>query len=63
MGDQIERFAVEAQHRAKTAVAQPVGGLDNGVEHGLDIARRARDHPQDLGRRGLPLERLLGFVE
>ena len=29
-----------------------------GVEHRLDVGRRARDHPQDLGRRRLLLQRL-----
>ena len=32
------------------------GVLGDGVHDRLEIGRRARDHPQDLGRRGLLLQ-------
>jgi hypothetical protein len=41
--------------------AQPA--LDDGVEDRLRVRRRRRDDAQDLRRRRLPLERLLGLVE
>ena len=37
--------------------------LGDRVEHRLHVGRRAADDAQDLGRRGLLLERLLGLVE
>ena len=39
-------------------VAQPGSALDDGVEDALEVRRRRGDHPQDLGRRGLLLQRL-----
>jgi len=38
--------------------AQPCGTLCDGIEHGLDVRRRTGDHPQDLARRRLLIERL-----
>ena len=43
--------------------AQTGGALGHGVEHRLEIGRRARDHPQDLGRGRLLLQRLFRLVE
>src|SRR5262249_8706643 len=37
--------------------------LGHDVHDGLKIGRRARDHPQDLGRRRLLLQRLLRLIE
>ena len=51
---------------AKTAVEtaeQPVGARRDGLEHRLHVRRRTGDDLEDLGRRRLPLERLLGLVE
>ena len=42
----------------KSALAQPSGALDEGAEDRLQVDRRARDDPQDLGRRRLLLQRL-----
>ena len=42
-------------------VSQPssrYGGLHDGIEHGLYVGRRAADHAQDVGGRGLPGQRL-----
>ncbi len=39
-------------------LAQLRAALGNGIQHRLHIGRRIRDHPQNLGRCCLPLERL-----
>ena len=44
-------------------VEQTVGLLCNGVEYRMHIRRRTGDDLQDVGRRGLPLQRLLSLVE
>ena len=55
----MNQFAVEPKHRGEEPVAQPHGALDDDVEDRLEVGRRARDHPQDLGRRRLLLQRLV----
>ena len=55
--DDAGRLAVETEDGAVERIAQPGGALGDGVEHGLDVGRRSRDHPQDLAGRGLLLER------
>ena len=50
-----------ARRRRKTPgarVARPRRSLGDRVEHGLHVRRRAADHPQDLARRRLLLQRL-----
>ncbi len=42
---------------------QPIGAGRDRLEHRLHVRRRAGDHLQDVGGRGLPLQRLFGFVE
>jgi hypothetical protein len=59
----VHQLAVEARRRAEASAAQNAGPFGDRVEHRLDICRRAADDAQDLGRRGLPVERLLRFVE
>ena len=49
--------------RASSGLAQPRRILCNGIQHRLNIRRRAGDHAQDLTRRGLLLQRLLEFLE
>ena len=49
--------------RAAGRIAQPHRILDDGVEHGRQVAGRRVDDLQHFGRRGLSLERLLGLVE
>src|SRR5438552_64389 len=51
------------RHGRVVGVAESRGALGDGVQHGLDIRRRARDHAKDLGDGGLTLERPLRFVE
>ncbi|HVD83531.1 MAG TPA: hypothetical protein VNC42_04780, partial [Bradyrhizobium sp.] len=42
---------------------QPIGAGRNRLEYRLHVRRRAGDHLQDVGRGGLPLQRLPGLVE
>ena len=53
----------EQPHAAAFRLAEQPGALGDGVQHRLHVGRRSADHLQHLGRRGLPLERLLGLVE
>src|SRR5262245_41530920 len=53
-----EPVAVDPKNGCVKSVAQPGCALGNRVEHRLDIGRRAGDHPQDLTRRGLSIQRL-----
>jgi hypothetical protein len=46
---------------AELASAETVRPLQYGVEHRREIARRAVDDLQQLGDRGLPLERLVAL--
>ena len=57
LGGKMNQFAVEPKQRGEKPVAQPHGAPHNDVEDRLDVGRRARDHPQDVGRGGLLLER------
>ena len=45
------------------AADQPIGSLGNRVEHRLQVRRRAGDDFENVGRGGLPLQRLPGLVE
>ena len=63
LGGDVDQFPVEPEDRTEAGVAQPRGVLDDGVEDRLDVGRRARDDPQDLGRRRLLLQRLFRLVE
>ena len=53
----------EAKYRSGEAANQLFGAARDGIEHRLHVGRRTRDHLQDVGGRGLPLQRLLGLVE
>ena len=50
-------------HTTHPRTAQPHGALDNYVEHRLHIRGRTGDNLQNVGRRCLPLQRLLCLVE
>ena len=56
--DEPERLAFQAPDRGIGRAAESRGALGHDVHHGLKIGRRAGDHPQDLRRRGLLLQRL-----
>ena len=38
-------------------VAEPRGALGDGIQHMLEIGGRGRDHPQNVSRRGVLLQR------
>ena len=56
--DGPHELALDPQDDRVDRLAEPRGPLRDDVEHRLDVGRRARDDPQDLGRRRLVLERL-----
>ena len=60
---QVHQAVDEAKHRGGKAAKQPVGAGGNRFEHRLHIVRRTGDDLEDVGGGGLPLQRLLGFVE
>ena len=53
----------DARDHRRLAAKQPLGALDNRLEYRLHVGRRTGDHLQDVGGRGLPLQRLLRLVE
>jgi hypothetical protein len=59
----VERAVLEQQDLAELRLAQVRGALGDDLQHRLDVGRRSRRDAQDLGDRGLLLERLLGLVE
>ena len=60
--DRMSSPSIEANLRIG-CVAQPRGIFGNGIQHRLDIRRRAGDDAQDFARRRLLLQRLLEFLE
>src|SRR5450631_4664496 len=52
-----------SENRGRKSTKQPVGAAGDRVEYRLHVIRRTGDHLEDVGRRGLPLQRLLGLVE
>src|SRR5215470_882779 len=59
----LEQLPVEPKHRAKRSIAEPRRACHYGVEHWLDVGRRATDDAENLARRRLALERLLRLGE
>jgi len=55
---QVNHLAVEPVGGPVEPVAQAHGAAYDGIEDRLHIGRRARDHPENLARRRLLLERL-----
>ena len=58
-----EGFSVVEVKDAELGLANARRVFQHGLEHGLEVARRARDDLQHLGGRGLPLQRLAQLVE
>ena len=56
---QVTDATGKAQHRGREAADQPVGTGRDGLEHRLHVRWRSGDDLQDVGGRGLPLQRLL----
>src|SRR6185437_11934081 len=59
----VQRIVHQAEHRSRRAIDQLVRALGDGIEDRLHVGGRACDHLQDVGGGGLPLQRLLRFVE
>ena len=51
------RITFLTRYRRHIRLAKACGGLDKGVEHGLQVKRRAADDLEHVGGRGLLLER------
>jgi hypothetical protein len=60
---EVEELTIKLVHKAKLGLAEPSRALGDHVEHRLGVGRRPGDHPQDLGRGSLLLERLIRLVE
>ena len=60
---QLQGIVRNARHHGRVAAQQQVGIVGDGIEHRLHVGGRAGDHFEDIGRRGLSLQRLLGLVE
>jgi hypothetical protein len=59
VGDEEEPVALWAPNGSVVRLAQPRCALTHGVEHDLNIGRRARDGAEDLTGRVLLLQCLL----
>ena len=62
-GDGLDHAALRHGKGDGTAAEQALAAVHDGLEYRLRVGDRAADHAQDLGGRGLPLERLVGLVE
>src|SRR5262245_20585977 len=60
---EVEDLAPWSAYGHHVGLAQPGGGLDQRVEHGFEIERRAADDLEHIGGGGLLLEGLAEFVE
>jgi hypothetical protein len=58
MSDELEDVALQAKDRGIGRATESRGTLDHDLHHRLQIGRRARENPQDLGCRRLLFERL-----
>src|SRR5215471_10447574 len=59
----LEQLPVEPKHRAERSIAEPRRACHYGVEHWLDVGRRATDDAENLARRRLALQGLPCLVE
>src|SRR5262249_59445987 len=54
--------SVITEDQSMGCATEPGGGLNEGVEHGLQIESRAADHLEHVGRGGLLLQRFAQFL-
>jgi hypothetical protein len=57
-----QRAIHDAHDRAVARITQPRRRLRNRVQHRLEVRGAAGDHPQHVGRRRLPLQRILELL-
>src|SRR5262245_20449801 len=55
-------FAVYAPHYSVGRVTEFGSSLGNHIEHGLEVRRRASDHPEDVAGGGLAFEQLVALA-
>jgi hypothetical protein len=55
--------ALRSEHHHVVRPAEASRALGHGLHNRLEISRRARDHPQNVGRGRLLLQRLFRLVE
>src|SRR5262249_10402337 len=58
VGHRVQRIAIYPENDRVVSGTQSGGALRNGVEYRLYVGGRTCDHPQDLARRRLLLQRL-----
>ena len=63
MGSHLHAIIFDPLDKGIVGVAQPRGTLGDGVQHRLNVRRRAGDHAKDLARGGLLLQRFGEFLE
>jgi hypothetical protein len=59
VGGRTQVLPVEFENGHVVGFAEARRTLDDNLQHGLELGRRSADDLQDLGRRRLPLERLI----
>jgi hypothetical protein len=58
MGLHTESFTIAENDGSVPGITEPRRALGDGVQHWLEVRRRAADDPQDLGRPRLLLQRV-----
>ncbi len=62
-GGQMQHAVLEAGDGRRMPADQRLGAVGDGLEHRGDVGRRGRDHLEDVGGRGLALQRLARRIE
>src|SRR5262249_23210289 len=63
VGDEAEPVAVHAEDHRVDCLAKAGGALRRGIEHWLEVGRRARDDAEDLAGSGLLLACLFKLLD
>src|SRR5262245_13591327 len=59
----MKNLVSRSAYRRDVGLAQSGRRLDEGVEHGLQVERRAANDPEHIGRRSLLLQRLVALAD
>src|SRR5262249_199048 len=62
-GFEVEGFVLRSTYYNRVRLAQPGRRLDQGIQHALQVERRAADHLEHVRGSGLLLQRLAQLVE